>query len=369
MDTFVCSSWYFARFLSPTLATAPLDQALCQSWLPVDLYVGGPEHAVMHLLYFRFFTRVMQQMGLVSCQEPVRRLLTQGMVNAPAFRCRRHGYQPASAFAEWSAGQPAPACPQCDEPLSVAIEKMSKSKYNGIDPMALIERYGADTARLYVLFAAPPEKDMEWSTQGVEGQYRFVSRVRRLGEALGPLVRDAKLPVSDSLSQAEASVRRLLHDTIAKVQEEFDTRNHFNTAIAALMELTNALYAAGWHERAPGSAALGKEALLALAKMLSPLAPHTAESLFAEAGGVGLCAQAGWPAVDESARVVSQIPLAVQVQGKLRAQIFVAPDASRQAIVAAARADDKVAKWLEGVVVLKEVVVPGRLVNFVVRPA
>ena len=368
MDTFVDSAWYFARFLSPHKSDGPLDRAACDEWLPVTLYVGGPEHAVMHLLYFRFFTRVMHALGLVGCQEPVRRLLTQGMINAPAFRCRQHGYQRVEPGA-WAAGQAPLACATCGETLSVATEKMSKSKYNGVDPVSLIDRYGADTARLYVLFAAPPEKDLEWSSAGVEGQHRFVLRVWRLADALAPHVAGAVATAGQAgLAQAEAELRRQLHVTLAKVKSEYAERNHFNTAIASLMELVNAMYGLCWHERAPTNSGMAKEAMLGLAQMLSPMAPHVAEHLWAAAGGAGLCAGSQYPDHDEEALAQQTMTLAVQVGGKLRGQVEVASGASANDAIAAAKADEKVARHLADMAILREVYVPGRLINFVVRP-
>ncbi|OGQ86903.1 MAG: leucine--tRNA ligase [Deltaproteobacteria bacterium RIFOXYA12_FULL_58_15] len=365
MDTFVDSAWYFARFLSPELDTAPFDQEAAKRWLPVDVYVGGPEHAVMHLLYFRFWTKAMRDLGLLSIDEPVTRLITQGMVNAAAFSCPSHGYFPVSEMLAKPEGER--NCPKCNEPLGVAIEKMSKSKYNGVDPMSLIERYGADTTRLYVLFAAPPEKDLEWNPDSVEGLSRFASRIFRVAQAQGDEVRTAELPKSMAgLKGADAEIRRALHRTLAKVTHEVGVRNHFNTAIAAMMELINTFYERKLHEGSALNPGVRREALLTLAQMLAPFAPHLAEEIWSLGGGEGLVAQSRWPEPDPEALERRTLNLVVQINGKLRAQLEVPVDADEDAIDAIAQADENVAKFLEGKIIRKRVFVPGRLVNYVV---
>ena len=367
MDTFVDSAWYFARFLSPQETSAPFDVAAADTWLPVDIYVGGPEHAVMHLLYFRFWTKVMRELGLVRIDEPVRRLITQGMVNAWAFRCPRHGYVPAAPLRALPEAER--RCPTCAEPLSGGIEKMSKSKYNGVDPLELIDAYGADTARLYTLFAAPPEKDLEWNPDGVEGLQRFVARVGRLLTAQLPRL-DGARPCRQQagLDAPATAVRRAVHRCLAKVSEEMRGRNHFNTAIAAMMELVNVLHEHRLHEGGNVAPPVCLEALLRLAQMLAPFAPHLAEEIWARCGGDGFVAHSRWPEADAAALQQDEVQLAVQVNGKLRAQISVGVAATAEEIKAAARADANVARYLEGQTIVKEVVVPKRLVNFVVRP-
>jgi leucyl-tRNA synthetase len=366
MDTFVDSAWYFARFASPTHTGGPFDTEAANAWLPIDIYVGGPEHAVMHLLYFRFFTRAMRDLGLLAISEPAKRLLTQGMVNAPAWRCKTHGYRPHQ-------GGPR-VCPVCQEPQVMAVEKMSKSKFNGVDPMALIDAYGADTARLYVLFAAPPEKDLEWNHEGVEGLSRFVQRLWRLGAQLGPKVRGAEpCTAQHTLTGRGQAIRQALHRTLARVSQEMAGRNHFNTAIAALMELTNSCYEHRLHELAQTSeddfpASVGQELLRLMAQMLAPFAPHLAETLWAQAGAPGLVAASRWPQVDATATVAETLTLAVQVGGKMRGQVQVSCDADEAAVLAAAAAEPNVARHLEGKTVVKKIVVKNRLVNFVVRP-
>jgi leucyl-tRNA synthetase len=360
MDTFVDSAWYFARFLSPRLTTAPVDTELARRWLPIDVYIGGPEHAVMHLLYFRFWTKAMRDLGLVDVDEPATKLITQGMVNAPAYRCPAHGYVPAEDAPK--------TCPRCDGPLEVATVKMSKSKYNGIDPMDIIDRYGADTARLYTLFAAPPHKDLEWSHEGVEGIHRFVGRLHRLALAQRARTRGATLPTSlEGLGAVDASVRRAVHKTLEKVGREIGERIHFNTAIAAMMELCNALHEHHMHTpECAVSPGVAREALARLAQMLSPLAPHLAEELWQWFGHGGLVGHTRWPSPDPDLLVQDTVALAVQVNGKLRGEIRVAADADRDAILSVARADEKVAPHLEARMIKRAVVVPGRLVNFVV---
>ncbi len=366
MDTFVDSAWYYARFLGPHDTTQAFDPALAKSWLPVDIYVGGPEHAVMHLLYFRFWHKVMRDLGLVHNDEPVKRLITQGMVNAIAFRCPTHGYAKAAQFRDKKPEER--LCPECHAPLEVAIVKMSKSKYNGIDPMELIEKHGADTARLYTLFAAPPEKDLEWNPEGVDGLFRFAVRVHRVFAVHQARVREAPLPTSQhGLSPADAEIRSVLHRTLLKVTDEVGVRNHFNTAIAAMMELLNALYEQRLHEESCSvSPGVIREALLTFAQMLAPFAPHLAEEIWAGVGGQGLVCHSLWPKPDLDAVARKSVMLAVQVNGKLRGQVEVPIDASQATALAAAKADENVARHLEGKTIKKEVVVPNRLVNFVV---
>ena len=364
MDTFVDSTWYFARFVSPSYEGGPFDPVLAKKWLPVDVYVGGPEHAVMHLLYFRFWTKVMRDLGLLAIDEPVKRLITQGMVNAASFKCPTHGYLPAAPFRDEP--ERARVCPKCAQPLLVAVEKMSKSKYNGLDPIDLINRYGADTARLYTLFAAPPEKDLEWNPDGVDGLWRFAGRIWRVLAVQAERAATGMVPTSmRDLAGADAEVRRAVHRTLAKVTEEVGSRLHFNTAIAAMMELVNTLYEHKLHE-GQGSPGVVREALLVLAQMLSPFAPHLGEEMWQAMGGEGLVMQSRWPTADAEAVARSSINVAVQVNGKLRGQIAVAPDAPEGEVVAAAKADDNVRKYLDGKSIKKEVYVPRRLVNFVV---
>ncbi len=367
MDTFVDSAWYFARFLTPRYDQAPFDSAVAKRWLPVNVYVGGPEHAVMHLLYFRFWTKAMRELGLVDVDEPAQRLITQGMVNATAFTCARHGYIPAGEMRDRPKEER--VCPTCGDALTTAVVKMSKSKYNGIDPMELIDRYGADTARLYILFASPPENDLEWNSEGVEGIARFVGRLFRVCQAQAERVKGARPCDSMAgLEGADAEVRRAVHRTLAKATEEFSNRNHFNTVIAALMELVNKLHDHKMNVKTADELSVGVviEAMFILAQMLSPMAPHLAEEIWASVGGEGLVAHSLWPKPDSEAVVLSTLKLAVQVNGRLRGQIEIVPDAPKETVLAAAKSESKVQKHLEGKTIKKEIYVPKRLVNLVV---
>lgn len=366
MDTFVDSAWYFARFLSPHLKEHAVDSECARTWLPVDIYVGGPEHAVMHLLYFRFFMRAMRKLGLVAVDEPVRRLITQGMVNAPAWRCPQHGYQrvPEGALEA--------ACRICQGPLQMAVEKMSKSKYNGVDPMAIIERFGADAARLYALFAAPPEKDLEWSRTGVEGVSRFLGRVARMSGVQKARADAAQIDASATPERDPAAEHRALqltHRTLRRLDEEMRGRNHFNTAIASLMELTNRFYELKLCEQSSSvGVATAQKVLRYFAQMLSPFAPHLAETVWDQALGAGLCAQSAWPAFDPAFLEEDAWTVAVQVGGKMRGQITVAKGCDQKSAEHAARAADNIAKYLSDKEIIKIIWVPGRMLNFVVRP-
>jgi leucyl-tRNA synthetase len=326
MDTFVDSSWYFARYLSPQLDTAPFDAGAARRWLPVDVYVGGPEHAVMHLLYFRFWTRWMKVLGLVPTDEPVTRLVTQGIVNGPDGR------------------------------------KMSKRWGNVVAPAAIVERYGADTVRTYVLFAGPPERDFDWSDEQVEGAHRFLRRVW----ALAALHQDrAGRAVSPGPATGKAlEIRRAAHKCLKRVGEAIE-RLSFNTGIAGIMECVNALYDAGKLETEAELAAMG-EAIRVLTVVLTPFAPHLADAV-AEAYGAGESTLAQpWPAYDPVLVVDDVLPYAVQVNGKLRGEIRIAADAGESEVRAAAEAEEKVRTALAGKPLRKIVFVPRRLINFVV---
>jgi len=328
MDTFVQSSWYFLRYCSPKFAGGPLDREQVEAWMPVDQYIGGIEHAVLHLLYARFFTKVLRDLGYCNVDEPFSNLLTQGMVIKDG-------------------------------------AKMSKSKGNVVDPNALIERYGADTARLFSLFAAPPEKDLDWSDQGVDGSYRFLNRVWRLVYEVLPAIEGAGAPEPEQLTAEGKKLRRAVHKTIKKVTEDVEERFHFNTAIAAVMELVNAIQAFG-AKGAPENVAVVREAVESVVRLLAPFVPHFAEELWAELGHAGVLEASGWPGYDAEAVVDEEVTVVIQVNGKLRSKLTVAPDAQEEAVRAAALADDKVQPYLEGKNVKKVVYVPGKLVSIVV---
>lgn len=319
MDTFVESSWYYLRYCSINTEDKPFDPADIAYWMPVDQYIGGIEHAVLHLLYARFFTKLLRDLGYVNLAEPFKNLLTQGMVIKDG-------------------------------------AKMSKSKGNVVDPNYLIDRYGADTARLFCLFAAPPEKDLEWSDKGVEGGFRFLSRVWRLVyETTTGAHPDAALP-SDFTFQH--------HKTIKKVTEDLDGRFHFNTAIAAIMEYVNYL-----QSQAPvcGGHAEFCASLHTLVLLLSPFVPHTAEELWEALGHGDFATQQVWPSFDETKLVKEEITLVVQVNGKLRGDLQISAKASKDEVLLAAKANAKVQTYLSGKVLVKEIYVPGKLVNLVVK--
>ena len=328
MDTFVESSWYFLRYCCPDLDTAPLDKARAEYWMSVDQYIGGIEHAVLHLLYARFFTKVMRDLGHVQVDEPFVNLLTQGMVIKDG-------------------------------------SKMSKSKGNVVDPNALIERYGADTARLFSLFAAPPEKDLDWSDQGVDGSFRFLNRVWKLVRDVLPLLQNAAPLDREALTDEGKALRRTVHKTIRKVTEDVEERFHFNTAIAAVMELVNAIQAFE-PKNGDGNAPVLKEALESVVRLLAPFVPHFAEELWEGLGHSGGIDAAGWPAVDQAATIDDELLIVVQVNGKLRGKVTVSASASEDEVKASALADAKVNSFIEGKAVRKVIYVPGKLLNIVV---
>jgi leucyl-tRNA synthetase len=361
MDTFVESSWYYARYACPDFDGGMLD-ARANQWLPVDQYIGGIEHAILHLLYARFFHKLMRDEGLVASDEPFVNLLTQGMVIANTFYRetpdgKKTWFNPADVVVDDSGarlkadGQPV---------IAGGIEKMAKSKNNGVDPQALIDAYGADTARLFTMFAAPPEQSLEWSDAGVEGAHRFLKRLWKLAyeHVQGGAV---EAFAGGELPEAAKTLRRQLHQTIQKVSDDIERRKQFNTAIAAVMELMNALAKLDGDDAVTRS--VRQEVLEAAASLLAPIVPHISEALYAE---LKPGAAMTWPVVDESALVQDEIELMLQVNGKLRGQIRVAAAADKATIEAAALASETVQKYLEGQPPKKVVVVPGRLVNIVV---
>ncbi len=353
-DTFVESSWYFVRFASPGERKAPFDRMAAEYWLPVDQYIGGIEHAVMHLLYARFFTKVLRDLDMLAVDEPFRNLLTQGMVCMETRSCPEHGWLFPEEVEDTY-------CRKCGRRAILGRnEKMSKSKKNVVDPDQLIDRYGADTARLFSLFAAPPEKDLEWNEQGVEGCYRFLNRVwRAVYENMEDL---ASIEGMDDDAMAGRVLRRHTHRTIRKVTEDIDGRFHFNTAISAVMELVNTIYSFEAKKKCP--AAL-REALEAVVLLLSPFVPHVCEELWQRLGHSGGVETAGWPQYDTAALTEDQKTIVVQVNGKVRGKVTVAADAGEEILKAAALAEENVMRFTENKTVRKVIVVPGRLVNVV----
>ncbi|MBS8267366.1 leucine--tRNA ligase [Halomonas litopenaei] len=371
-DTFMESSWYYARFCCADNPEAMLDER-ANYWLPVDLYIGGIEHAILHLLYARFFHKLMRDFGLVDSDEPFQRLLTQGMVIAETF------YRPeANGGKEWfnpadvevkrdDKGRPLSATLISDgQPVEMGgIEKMSKSKNNGVDPQAMIDRFGADTVRLFMMFAAPPEQSLEWSDSGVEGAHRFLKRLWRLVaehlQAGTPAALDAAAIAS--LDDAQRELRRKTHETIKKAGDDIGRRTTFNTAIAAVMELTNAI--AKFGDTSPQGLAVSREAIEACVLLLAPITPHACHALWRSLGHDGAVIDATWPAFDESALARDSIELVVQVNGKLRARLEVPADADKAAVEALALANDNVQRHTDGKTLRKVIVVPGKLVNIV----
>jgi len=334
-DTFMESSWYMNRYTSPRNADAMVDADAMQRWAPVDQYIGGVEHAVLHLLYARFYHKLMRDAGLFSAElvgsEPFKNLLTQGMVLKDG-------------------------------------SKMSKSKGNTVDPNAIIDRFGADTARLFTLFAAPPEKDLEWNDAAVEGANRFLMRFWRLLDRIDELDRIEDLNVIEGDdAKAVENLRRSVHQTIQRVTHAFEQGFAFNVAIAALMELTNTLYV--FEAKGGAGIAALREGAEVVVKMLAPLVPHFACECGERLGFADVAVIAAWPAVDASALASDEVTLVVQVQGKRRGEITLPKDADQDAALALAQSDASIAKWLDGMQIVKVVLVPGRLLNLVVRPA
>ncbi len=333
MDTFVESSWYFARYISARNDESAFDRDDVAYWMPVDQYIGGIEHAILHLLYSRFFVKALRDEGYLSHDEPFRNLLTQGMVLL-------HG------------------------------SKMSKSKGNVVDPDEMIEKYGADTVRLFCLFAAPPEKDLEWNDKGIEGASRFLNRLWRLVDELEDVLSavDPCVPAPGSLTETESELRRKEHDTVRRVERDIENKFQFNTAIAAMMELVNTLYATKDELRdSANGPLLLSSAISSMLVALSPIAPHICEELWERMGHTRPLAAEPWPRHDPEALITREVTVALQVNGKLRGQVSVSADASDEAVQATALNDQNVVRHIEGKTIVKVIVIPGKLVNIVVR--
>ncbi len=363
MDTFVDSSWYYFRYCDPHNANLPFAPEIAAYWTPVDQYIGGIEHAVLHLIYTRLWTKILRDLGLVNFDEPVKRLLTQGMVCLATFRCEEHDYLYPT---EVNDGK----CKFCDRPVTVGrIEKMSKSKKNTVDPDEMIRIHGADTVRLFMLFAAPPEKDLEWSESGAEGASRFLGRVWRIVHKWHDKLSGAG-DQAQEFSDAARSLRRKTHQTIKRVTRDIGERMNFNTAVAAMMELTNEIYAfdgslkgdAGDSDRFAM-----KEAMESLAQLLAPFTPHIAEELWASLGHDEIVVASQWPQFDPELAREEELEIPVQLNGKLIARVIVPADVSDDAMEEAALASDRVQAKLEGKEVIKTIVVSKRLVNLVAK--
>jgi len=370
MDTFVESSWYFARYASPNYEGGMVDPKAANHWLPVDQYIGGIEHAILHLLYARFFHKLMRDEGLVTSNEPFKNLLTQGMVVAETYyRTASNGgkdwFNPADVEVERDAKAKIIGARLKTDGLPVEIggtEKMSKSKNNGVDPQAMIDAYGADTCRLFMMFASPPDMSLEWSDSGVEGASRFLRRVWRLAQAHVGQGLPGKLEIA-ALDDAQKAIRRAIHAAIKQASTDVGQYHKFNTAIAQVMTVMNVL------EKAPQATeqdrALLQEGLEAVTLLLAPITPHISHELWKHLGHAQAVIDATWPSVDESALVQDSITLVVQVNGKLRGQVEMPASASREEIEAAARSNENVLRFIDGLTIRKVIVVPGKLVNIV----
>jgi len=368
-DTFMESSWYYARYTTPNSDDAMLESEEANYWLPVDQYIGGIEHATMHLLYFRFFHKLMRDQGLVSSDEPAKKLLTQGMVLSDTFITKDekgtkvyHAADEVEIVMDKKGKAISGTLKATGEDVTLAgMVKMSKSKNNGVDPQGLIEQYGADTARFYTMFASPPEQSLEWKEDGVVGAHKFIKRLWKL------YVENAMCESSAvELSKLSGEQKKLFaktHETIAKVSDDYDRRHMFNTAIASIMELTNAI--AKFKVTDDIDKQVIKFALDQAIILLSPVVPHMTQALWQAAGNESLIVDQSWPEVDEAALVKDEVLIILQVNGKTRGKISVAADASKNAIEELAMENENVAKFIEGNTVRKVIVVPGRLVNIV----
>ncbi len=366
-DTFVDSSWYFARFCSPA-AAEPVTRAAVDAWLPVDQYIGGIEHAILHLLYSRFFTRAMSASGHLACEEPFAKLFTQGMVQHESYKGAdgRWLYPEEVAFAATADGGRVATVKGTNEPVTIGrVEAMSKSKRNTVDPGAIIGRYGADTARWFILSDNPPERDMEWTESGVAGAFRFTQRIWRLVQAALPSLPPPDAPLD--VAGPARKLRQATHRTIAAVTEALETFA-FNVAVARIHEFANAIAEAEAQAGAEGMGAARREALETLARLSAPMMPHLAEEVFSvlRPGEARLVAEMDWPEADPDLLRAETVTLAVQVLGKLRATIEVAVGESEERIFALAEAEENVQRALGGKPVKKRIHVPGRVVNLVV---
>lgn len=364
MDTFVDSSWYFLRYCDPHNNNLPFDRNIVDGWLPVDQYIGGVEHAVMHLLYARFFQKVLRDLGLSSSSEPFKRLLTQGMVLGPSYYSEKENrylhssevvQRPEGAFSK-----------NTQEKLQVKIEKMSKSKNNGVDPEEMIIKYGADTTRLFTMFAAPPEKELEWNENGLVGAYRFLSKVWRLVSENREKIKKGDIDYYN-LSKEDKAIIIKLNQTIKKVSDSIEVDAHFNTAIASNMELVNDLTSYVSKIESENSKKVLSYAIEKLILMLSPFVPHFCEELWEEMGESDYLSNQAWPSYDEKYLSHDEITIAVQVNGKLRASIEVSRGADRTSLEQMALSLENVKKFIDGKNIVKIIVVPDKIVNIVVK--
>ena len=363
MDTFVESSWYFDRYCCPDHNVKPgLDRKALDYWMPVDQYIGGIEHAILHLLYARFYTKVLRDFGLIGVDEPFTNLLTQGMVCKETMKCKEHGY----LFPEQAADG---KCHICGQDVIIGkTEKMSKSLKNVIDPDYLVQNYGADTARIFCLFAAPPEKDLEWSDQGVDGSFRFLNRLWRIFDDYLEDIQAVPAALENVALEGDLkALRRKTHQTIRKVTTDIEDRFHFNTAISAVMELVNAIYAVN-RPAAENKTALAviREALEAAVLLLAPIVPHMTEELWQMLGHETSVADVAWPTFDPAIASEEAMTIVVQINGKLRSRMTVPVDEDAEKIKADALADEKIVALTKNAKIVKVIYVPKKLVNIVV---
>jgi leucyl-tRNA synthetase len=330
MDTFVDSSWYFLRYCSSKEDSTAFNKNAADYWMNVDQYIGGVEHAILHLMYARFFTKVLYDLNLASVDEPFKNLLTQGMVLKDG-------------------------------------SKMSKSLGNVVSPEEIISKYGADTARMFILFAAPPERDLEWSDQGVEGCYRFLNRVWRIVGFYNQLVKECQDTGIKVVSKDEKELNHILHSTIKKVTEDIGERFNLNTAISSIMELVNALYQYRDNvELKKQNLGLVKRVLKTIILLLSPFAPHISEELWLELGEEDSVYLQSWPEYEEKALVKEEVTIVIQINGKVKNKILVPVDMSKEELQEKAAADEKISNQIKGKEIRKVIVVPNKLVNIVV---
>lgn len=360
MDTFIDSSWYFLRFPDANNEESVFDSAKTNDWMPIDQYVGGIEHAILHLLYSRFFTKVLRDCGLIDFDEPFQRLLTQGMVQGITYKNPvTKKYVPSANIDSTN-----PKDPQTGEALEVFYEKMSKSKYNGVDPLEVMAKYGADTARMFILFKAPPEKDLEWDDADVEGQFRFLNRVWRLVTEFGATLPNSvgkQEEVSTSLSKVEKDLRRGIHTAIKEVTEDLEGDYQFNTAVSEMMKLSNAI-----SDSTCKDSPIYAEGIKTLILLLAPFSPHIAEELWEIIGNTESVHHQTWPVADLSALIADEITLVIQIMGKTRGTIQVPATTDKDALEKYARESEVAQRYLEDKEIKKVIVVPGKLVNFVV---
>jgi leucyl-tRNA synthetase len=357
MDTFMCSSWYFMRYPDAQNDKAAFDPAIANDWMQVDQYVGGIEHAILHLLYSRFFTKVVRDRGLLNCNEPFKRLLTQGMVQSKAYKNSKTGqYITPENISDITN----PVDPETGDVLDVVYEKMSKSKYNGVAPSDVIDKYGADTARMFILFKAPPEKDLEWDDADVEGQFRFMNRIWRVVTESGVKANSTTI-ASGNFSKSEKDLRRSIHIAIKEITEDLTDDYQFNTAISELMKLNNAL-----NDFTQKDSHVFAEGIQTLLRLLAPFAPHIADELWHSIGNSESVHTQTFPVLDSTALVVDKITIVIQILGKTRGSITVPSASTKDEIQALATASEVAQKYIAGKEVKKTIVVPGKLVNFVI---